>query len=54
MKRIFYCCDGEKKCGKDKGCFKNGGECQHTKDAKHARYKDKDIWEKVERDHDIL
>lgn len=54
MKRIFYCCDGEKECGQNKGCFRNGGECQHTTEADHARYKNEDIWEKVKEKSDIL
>lgn len=34
---IFYLCDGEKEDCKKRSCYKNGGECEHTKDIKHAR-----------------
>lgn len=35
--RVFYLCDGERENCKKNMCYKNGGDCKHTKDVKHAK-----------------
>lgn len=36
MSKTFVLCDGKvEECDK-RGCYKNGGECRHTTDTKHA------------------
>lgn len=35
--RVFYLCNGEKEdCGKNT-CYKNGGDCRHTRDVRYAK-----------------
>lgn len=36
MSKIFVLCDGEVESCKKTGCYKNGGDCRHTTDTKHA------------------
>lgn len=36
-KEICFLCDGRLACGAFAGCYKNGGDCHHTKDVTHAR-----------------
>ena len=35
--RVFYLCDGERENCKRNMCYKNGGDCKHTKDIGHAK-----------------
>ena len=35
--RVFYLCDGERENCKRNMCYKNGGDCKHTKDIRHAK-----------------
>ncbi len=36
-KSHIYLCDGFKECSLSMNCYKNGGECEHTRDVRHAR-----------------
>lgn len=36
MSKIFVLCDGKVEGCSKTGCYKNGGECRHTTDTKHA------------------
>ncbi len=36
MSKIFYLCDGEREDCKKRRCYKNGGDCMHTTDIRHA------------------
>lgn len=36
LEKLFYLCDGEVPECRKKGCYKNGGECKHTSNIKHA------------------
>lgn len=44
---VLYVCDGKKPCADSPGCFMNGGECNHTRDENHARYKTNERHESV-------
>ena len=35
--RVFYLCDGERENCKRNMCYKNGGDCKHTKDFRTVR-----------------
>lgn len=36
MNKTFVLCDGKVESCRKTGCYKNGGECRHTTDIKHA------------------